>query len=349
MYYAQLEEDLDRYPGSTKIGEDYLTGGTLMLKPLSGLDLHFIGIYAHGQAPFGPALTCGSGPFNGIAGDTVNVTTESRYYLGFDSRYRFGNTSIEPGFFYLLGTRTFCTPGTTTNTTGTPVPCTSPVGSPGNTSYNAFQAHLYANHAMGPWLFSAKAVYLSGNAADDDINNRGIGNRSDVNGFRYLGVDTSNDYSLWFEILGKSDVDSTGNQTFRRMGETAHLERFGWMILGGKGEYKYTDNLTLVGAAGGFWTAEKTACPDVFRVGSTSGPCTAAGTPRNSSGEPSLNFNGGSRFVGWELNAGLRYQIMPGLTWTPLLAYADYGDAVSANNRNSMDAWAFVNRMIYVF
>ena len=60
VYYAQLEEDLDRYPGSTKIGEDYLTGGTLMLKPLSGLDLHFIGIYAHGQAPFGPSLTGGS-------------------------------------------------------------------------------------------------------------------------------------------------------------------------------------------------------------------------------------------------------------------------------------------------
>ena len=55
MYYAQLEEDLDRFHGSTKIGEDYLTGGTLMLKPLSGLDLHFIGVYAHGQAPFGPA------------------------------------------------------------------------------------------------------------------------------------------------------------------------------------------------------------------------------------------------------------------------------------------------------
>ena len=88
---------------------------------------------------------------------------------------------------------------------------------------------------MGPWLFSAKAVYLSGNAADDDINNRGIGNRSDVKGFRYMGVDASNDYAQWFELLGKSDVDSTGNRTFRRMGEIAHLERFGWIILGGQG------------------------------------------------------------------------------------------------------------------
>src|SRR5918992_188625 len=33
LYYVQLEEDLDRFTGSTKIGEDYLTGGTLMLRP----------------------------------------------------------------------------------------------------------------------------------------------------------------------------------------------------------------------------------------------------------------------------------------------------------------------------
>ena len=33
IYYVQLEEDVDRYPGSPKVGEDYLTGSTLMLKP----------------------------------------------------------------------------------------------------------------------------------------------------------------------------------------------------------------------------------------------------------------------------------------------------------------------------
>jgi hypothetical protein len=53
--------------------------------------------------------------------------------------------------------------------------------------------------------------------------------------------------------------------------------------------------------------------------------------------------------VGWEVNAGLRYTIMPGLTWTPLLAYADYGSALDINNRKAADAWAFVNRMVYVF
>ncbi len=336
LYYVQLEEDLDRFRGSAKVGEDYITGGTLMLRPISGLDFHILGIYSHGQAPFGGSLTGGTGPFNNIASDSLNVRTESRYYLGFDARYRIGNTSIEPGFFYLLGNRRFST-------------ASAAVTGVRQIDYDGIQAHLIINHTLGPWLFAVKGTYTSGDDANADINNRGIGNRSDVNGFRYVGVDTSHFYGEWFEILGKSDVDATGNRTFRRMGEINKLERFGWIQVGGKAEYKLRDNLILVGAAGGFWTAEKTGCPAVFRLGSITGPCTGPGSPMNSSGQPALNFTANSRFVGWEVNTGLRYTIMPGLTWTPLIAYADYGSALDTNNRKAMDAWAFVNRMIYIF
>jgi hypothetical protein len=171
-----------------------------------------------------------------------------------------------------------------------------------------------------------------------------------VNGFRSLGVDGSHFFGEWFELLGKSDVDGTGQRSFRRMGETGHLDRFGWMGLGGKVEYKATDKLILLGGAGGFWTAEKTGCPTVLRVGTITGRCGAVGSSTdNSSGEPAFNFTGDSRFVGWEVNAGLRYTIMPALTWTPLVAYADYGNALAANDRKAMDAWAVVNRLIYIF
>ena len=336
LYYVQLEEDLDRFAGSAKIGEDYITGGTLMLKPLSGLDFHILGLYNHGQAPFGPGLTGGGGPFNGIVQDARNVSTESRYYLGFDARWRLGNTTIEPGFVYLLGTREF----TSSSAALTGV---------NDIDFDAFHAFIIGRHNIGPWLLSAKFVYVSGDEADADLNNRGIGNRSDINGFRFVGLDTSHFFGEWFELLGKSDVDSTGNRTFRRMGEAAKLDRFGWVIVGGKVEYKYTDNLVLTGAAGGFWTAEKTGCPANLRLASLTGPCTGPNSPSNSSGEPALNFTGDSRFVGWEVNAGLRYTIMPGLTWSPLLAYADYGSALDINDRKAMDTWAFVNRMIYVF
>ncbi len=59
------------------------------------------------RRPSVASLTGSGGPFDNVASDTLNVTTESRYYLGFDSRYRIGNTSIEPTFIYLLGTRNF--------------------------------------------------------------------------------------------------------------------------------------------------------------------------------------------------------------------------------------------------
>jgi hypothetical protein len=335
LYYVQLEEDLDRFTGSAKLGEDYITGGTLLLKPLSGLDFHILGVYNHGQTPFGGSLTGGGGPFNNIASDSLNVRTESRYYLGFDARYRIGNTSIEPSFIYLLGNRKFSS--ATAAATGVR-----------DIDFGGFQTHLAVFHTMGPWLFGVKGAYVSGNDANDDLNNRGIGNREDI-GFRYLGVDTSHYFGEWFEVLGKSDVDGVGDRDFRRMGEVSKLDRFGWIIFGGKAEYKATDKLILEGAAGGFWTAEKTACPAVFRVGSTSGPCTGPGSPRNSSGEPALNFTGNSRFVGWEVDVGLRYSIMPGLTWTPRIGYADYGDATSANDRKATDAWVVINRMIYIF
>jgi hypothetical protein len=349
LAYVQLEEDLDRFRGSAKLGEDYIVGSRLELKPLPGLDFHIIGAYNHGQNPFGGDLTGGGGPFNNISGDIQNVTTESRYYLGFDSRYRFGNTSIEPGFLYLLGTRNFCSPGSLVNSTGSRIPCTSPVGSPGSTDFSSFQGFMVVQHTTGPWLFGAKFAYASGDSTSNDINNRGIGARSDVKGFRFLGVDTSHFFGEWFEILGKSDVDGVFDRDFRRMGEVSKLDRFGWMIVGGKTEYKATDNLILEGAAGGFWTAQKTGCPARYQVGTTPETCRAPGSPLNSSGEPQLNFTGRSNFVGWEVDVGLRYTIMPGLTWTPRIGYADYGNATSANNRKAQDAWEFANRMIYIF
>jgi hypothetical protein len=345
LSYQQMEEDLDRFPGSAKLGEDYVAAATLMLKPIEGLDFHLLGIYAHIQNPI--SLTGTGDPFASITEDARNVTTESRYYLGFDARYRIGNTSIEPTFVYLLGTRKFCTPGTMTNTFGDVIPCTSQAGGRGSLDYGGYQALLEVFHTTGPWLFGGKFGYSSGNAADDDLNNRGIGNREKI-GWRQVATESPR-INDWFEIFGTSDVDGTGMRVFRRGAETEHFERFGWIVLGGKAEYKATDRLILEGAAGGFWTAEKTGCPANFRVGSLSGPCTDPDSPENSSGEPALNFTGNSRFMGWEIDVGLRYTILPGLTWTPRVGYADYGDAFAANNRKATDAWTVINRMIYIF
>ncbi len=334
LSYQQAEEDLDRFAGSAKIGEDYITGATLMLKPIPDLDFHILGLYGHLQAPFGANLTGTGGPFVAIAQDARNVATEDRYYLGFDARWRIGNTRIEPTFVYLLGERKF----TAASAALTGVE---------STDYDGFLAHLNILHTRGPWLFGAKFAYKSGNEADDDINNRGIGNRADV-GFRQWATEADR-FGEWFEILGRSEVDGVTLRSPYRYGEIGLLDRFGWMSVGGHVEYKATDNLILTGSVGGFWAAERPGCSANFRVGSLSGPCTGPGMPLNSSDEPSLNFTGDGKFVGWEINAGFRYTIMPGLVWTPIIAYADYGDALSTNNRKAMDAWSFSNRMIYLF
>jgi hypothetical protein len=291
------------------------------------------------QAPFGPTLLIGTGPFNGIIGDATNVTTEDRYYIGFDARYRLGNLSLEPSFLYLLGTRRLCTPGSLTNTEGMMIRCTSAPPGSRDIQFNAFQAQFVTQYTVGPWLGAGKFAYTSGNAANDDINNTAIGQKSDVKGFRPLGIDGYHIFGDWFEILGQSEVDSIGAVTLMRPGKLGRFDRFGWMVVGGKAEYSATDRLVLEGSLGGFWTVEKTACPAVLRVGSVSGHCVV----------PPLNFTGNSRYAGAEIDVGLRYVILPGLNWTPRFGWTFLGDAWKNQDRSVQDAWTFANRVVYVF
>jgi hypothetical protein len=339
VHYIQLEEDLDRFNESVKLGEDYIAGMTLMLKPTPTLDVHLLGVYGHLQAPFGPTLLIGTGPFNGIIGDATNVTIEDRYYLGFDARYRIGNLSIEPSFIYLLGTRKFCAPGTLTNTVGLVIPCTSAQAGSGETNFNAFETQLVLQYTLGSWLWAGKFAYTSGNAANDDINNTGHGNDASVKGFRPLGVDGFHAFGEWFELLGRSDVDAVGAVTFIRPGKQGTFNTFGWMVVGAKAEYLATNKLVLEGSVGGFWAAEPTACPAVFRVGAVTGPCAV----------PPLDFTGDSRYAGTEIDIGLRYTILPGLFWTPRVGWAFLGNAWQVQNRDVQDAWTFINRVIYIF
>jgi len=339
VHYIQLEEDLDRFRGSTKLGEDYIAGMTLMVSPLPGLDVHLLGVYGHLQAPFGASLLIGLGPFNEVIGDTTNVTTEDRYYIGFDARYRIGNLSIEPSFIYLLGTRQFCTPGTLINTGNTVIPCRRVSALSGDTKFKALEAQLVMQYVRSSWLWAGKFAYTSGNAANDDINNTGVGRTSDVKGFRPLGIDGYHTFGEWFEILGRSDVDSIGSATFLRPGKLGTFSRFGWMVLGAKTEYLASDRLVLEGSIGGFWTAARTACPAVLRVGALTGRC----------GLPPLDFTGNSRYAGTEIDIGLRYSILPGLFWTPRFGWAFLGDAWQIQHRNVQDAWTFASRVIYVF
>jgi hypothetical protein len=345
-YYIPLEEDLDVNKNNTLInstitrrGEDYLTGGTLMLKPIPGLDLHLIGLYGHTHQPFGADITNGNGPFNGVLNAATNVATESRYYLGFDSRYKLGDLSIEPTFIYLLGTRKFTS-------------ASAAVTGVTDTDMRAYEGQLILQYTMGPWLFGLKGAYSSGNKPGDDVNNQGFPgtSRSDVKNFMPMGVFGFHNFGDWLEILGRQDVDAPGTSLGpRNPGEQGSFDRFGLILGAGKAEYQATDSLVVEGAVGAFFSANKTGCPAVVRT--ASGACATTGATILTTGQTfnPFNFTGNSRYLGTEVDVGLRYTIMPGLTWTPRFGWAFLGDGLNQNNRKAQDAYILINRLIYTF
>jgi hypothetical protein len=349
VHYIQLEEDLDVNRNNTLVnstitrrGEDYLAGGMLMLKPIPGLDLHLLGIYGHLHQPFGADVATGtSGAFSGIQNATTNIATESRYYLGFDSRYRLGDLSIEPTFIYLLGTRKFLSASTA-------------VTGVSDIDIRAFETQLVLQSERGPWFLAAKGAYTSGNKAGDDINNQGFrGTRkTDVKIFRPMGIDGFHRFGEFLEILGRQEADGGDTSLLANgtPGERGTFDRFGLIEGIGKIEYSWTDSLVLETAFGTVWTAQKTGCPAVLRTG-PNGACATTGATIQSTGQTfnPWNFTGNSRHLGEEIDVGFRYTIMRGLIWQQRFGWAFLGDGFQIRNRNVQDAYVFVNRVLYTF
>jgi hypothetical protein len=89
---------------------------------------------------------------------------------------------------------------------------------------------VVAQYTVGSWLERKIRLY-PGNGANDDINNRGLGKKSDVKGFRPLGIDGNHIFGDWFEISAP-EVDALGSLTFMRPGKLGTFDRFGWMVVG---------------------------------------------------------------------------------------------------------------------
>jgi hypothetical protein len=348
VHYIQLEEDLDVNEFNTLVnstgtrrGEDYLTGGTLMLKPIPGLDLHLISLYGHLHQPFGADVaTGGAGAFSGLVNGTTNIATESRYYLGFDSRYKLGDLSIEPTFIYELGTRKFLS-------------SSAAVTGLNDTDIRAFETQLLLQYSTGPWFLAAKGAYTSGNKAGDDLNNQGFAGtrRTDVKIFRPMGIDGFHRFSEFLEILGRQEVDGVDTSLLQTgtPGERGTFERFGLIEGTSKIEYSWTDRLVLESALGTVWAAEKTGCPAVLRTGPNGACATTFSSSTIVASFNPWNFTGNSRHLGEEVDVGFRYTIMPGLIWQQRFGWAFLGDGFNINNRKAQDVYLFVNRLLYTF
>ncbi len=352
LYYIQLEENVESYPGSVKIGEDYLTGTELLLKPVPGWDLGLIYTYQSLQAPWGNSFTVLNGPFSTRTGDTTNVIGESRHYMGFESRYRLGNLSIEPAFVYLYGTRKFCQPGqvisaglsqvsdggitfssiigsggalstTCPAAPASPNSSSKPTGPAREIDRRAYEASLQLHFTMGRWLLSGKAGYISGDKATTDVNNQGLTNgrtSGKIEGFAVAGLDGSNKVTDWLDLLGRGELLSGRTVVSPyRLGEGGiGLNRFGYQTVAGKAEYKLTDSLLLRGIAGAVWTAETPACPAIDRTGTVTatnptGCSVTATNPFNVNAQNSIT-GAGRNFTGHSRYIGTEFDAH--LQWT---------------------------------
>jgi hypothetical protein len=275
------------------------------------------GVFTQSGQPFGSSLTGAIGPFAAVDGATVNVATEDRYYVGFDSRYRLGNLSIEPTFIYLFGERKF--------TDGSEI------------DFQAFGTQLSLQYTTGPWSFQLKGVYATGNKATDDINNTQApgSKREGAARFFPLSPNAFHRFGENLEILGRQITSFRPDLLNRTPGGEAGVDRFGLIHVGLRPQYKLTDRLTLEGAVGAFWTAENTACPAVLRQVSAT--------------DPRSDFTGNSKRLGTEVNVGTIDTIMPGLTWQTRFGGAFLGGAFELRNGEVRDAWVLVNRLLYTF
>ena len=87
------------------------------------------------------------------------------------------------------------------------------------------------------WLWAGKFVYTSGQNANDDLSNTGIGKRTDAKAFLPLGIDASHTFGHRFEILGPSEVDGIGIRSPYNAGEMRGFTPVGWQLAGAKAEY----------------------------------------------------------------------------------------------------------------
>ena len=281
--------------------------------------------------------------------------------MGFDARYRLGNLSIEPTYIHLLGTRKFCSPGSRIGdvTVGTPpgTACTSVRAD--EIDFNAFEARLKLLYTLGRWNLGFQAAWISGNEATDDINNQGLPGtrRAQVERFTTLSTTAIHRFGEWLEVLGMQESSVLGDLLNGSPGDFGGLDRFGLRTLVFRPEYKATDRLVLEGAVGAYWTEEPTACPASLRRASTTdprgftcgGPLTGASLTPSAQRSPAFDFTGNSRFLGWEVDVGHRFTIMPGLTWQTRFGWAFLGDAFEIRNGNVQDAWIISNRILYAF
>jgi hypothetical protein len=292
VWYTQLGEnfdDLEGALGQRRYGEDYATGITVQTTPIKGLDIdipfawQYIGI----DDPVTKATSTLRIP-------SAAMANESRFWIGVDARWRYGNFTFSPTFIYNGGTREF--------------------NNGQDSDLSSFLLDVRGAYVVGPFTVTAKFVYTPGNEASDNIDVPG----TDINFYQSIAVDTVYRSADWFEIFG-FNIDSTSDALFnlndpRSIRSNLSFDQFGLIFGAVRGDYKVLPQLTFTAALGFFAAAEKVGRPT--RSLGLSSPAT-------------YNYTGRDQYLATEIDAWITYNVIKGTDFDIWFAYAFVGDALN--------------------
>lgn len=242
LHFAQYEEAFTAQRGATcgepyggtasaclNRGEDWSAIASLSLSPAKGIDIRpLLGfLRLSGTAGTGVAAA------DGVSGGTRR--NEDRYYVGVDSKLKFGDLFLDPTFIYEGGTRDIS-------------------GATPEQDIKAWLLDIRGGYKMGNLLIEGLGVYSPGNKATD---HPGAGT-ADVKYYEPINTDAGQQFG-WWDIWGLGvsyhmkafPFGSARDQTF------FGFERYGRMQASARVSYAFTNTFRGRVTAGQFWTAEK--------------------------------------------------------------------------------------------
>ncbi len=358
--YAQIEERLTAASESATTspfnrGDDFAIILSAEVTPMKGLDVRPIYSYAYYNGTTNGASRANVGGLLGTGvqatyfkTDTTNdIATpngrtafrpddkENRHTIGIDSRWKWGNLSVDPTLMYQWGSRQTSAYGCASagQSTGTSVNCdgfaTAATGghSSKTADISAWLVDLRASYQWGPLNIGVLYMYTSGNNARVSV-------RDAISYFQPISTDTL--YTVgWSELL-TAGVDYLtqmhtgavpGNPL--SMGNTIGYDKYGRHGFTVRGIYDLTPAWSLRAIVSPMWTAQKvdtnttTACVgNPFCYGYSVTPAGFAPVAE-----------GDSRYLGTELDFGFTWRFAPGLTLDGV-----YGVLFAGSARDVIDA-----------
>jgi hypothetical protein len=261
------------------------------------------GGYAVGGANFQPDSTT-AGSTSCVAASAVvpcRATEERRHTIGVDAVWRSGPWYVSPTFFYQLGSRERIPSATDPGVSGSAGAQRIQVA-----DIHAWIADVQAGYRIGPVLLEARAMYTSGNKAEDNLN-------KEIS--YYQPFQTGNAYWIgWGEAntIGSIDYLTSLYGFSNSLSHTANIgyDRYGRAQFALKATYAFTPALSVYGIVSPAWTARKVDTDQVITANGLAVPTGATTTRPGSRAD-----KGDDSYLGLGLTAGLTWRFAPNLTF----------------------------------